>query len=314
MTLAQQTGFALRNARLVSDLQHLNATMRALNRGLGDANSELAQLDSVKTDFVTIASHELRTPLAQIRGYTDIIDTINEQGMLDQSQTTVLVTNLRKATERMEELIAAMLDVSQLDVDAMDLRFAPTTIESVTRQAIEPLTDAIRQRKLSLLVRGMKGLPQLEADLQRLVQAFRNVIVNAIKFTPDGGRIEITASLQPAQIKGGVDHILVTIADTGVGIDATHTELIFKKFYRAFDPQLHSTGTYKFLGAGPGLGLTIAKGVIESHGGRIWAESEGHNVEGTPGSTFYVLLPTVPPADARRAVTFDTAATKLPSK
>ncbi|MBC8098442.1 MAG: hypothetical protein H7Y11_03290, partial [Armatimonadetes bacterium] len=127
MTLAQQTGFALRNARLVSDLQHLNATMRALNRGLGDANSELAQLDSVKTDFVTIASHELRTPLAQIRGYTDIIDTINEQGMLDQSQTTVLVTNLRKATERMEELIAAMLDVSQLDVDAMDLRFAPTT-------------------------------------------------------------------------------------------------------------------------------------------------------------------------------------------
>src|SRR5690606_24327441 len=112
-TLAQQTGLALRNARLVADLQHLNATMRSLNHGLEDANQELARLDSVKTDFVTIASHELRTPLAQIRGYTDIIDAVNEQGMLEQEQTTLLVNNLRKATERMEELIAAMLDVSQ---------------------------------------------------------------------------------------------------------------------------------------------------------------------------------------------------------
>jgi signal transduction histidine kinase len=311
-TLAQQTGFALRNARLVADLQHLNATMRSLNRGLEDANRELARLDAVKTDFVTIASHELRTPLAQIRGYTDIIDTINEQGMLDQEQTTVLVSNLRKATERMEELISAMLDVSQLDVNAMDLRFTQTSTDTVLRMAIEPLTESIKHRKQSLMVRGVKGLPSIQADLQRLVQAFRNVIVNAIKFTPDGGRIEITASLQPAQAKDGVDHILVTIADTGVGIDPAHLELIFKKFYRTYDPQLHSTGTYKFLGAGPGLGLTIAKGVIESHGGRIWAESEGHSVDNPPGATFYILLPTTPPEDARRVVTFETSGAKLP--
>lgn len=311
-TLAQQTGFALRNARLVADLQHLNFSMRSLNRGLEDANRELARLDSVKTDFVTIASHELRTPLAQIRGYTDIIDAVNEQGMLDQEQTNVLVANLRKATERMEELISAMLDVSQLDVNAMDLRFTQISVDTVLRMAIEPLTEEIKHRKQSLMVRGVKGLPTIQADLQRLVQAFRNVIINAIKFTPDGGRIDITASLQPAQAKEGVDHILVSIADTGVGIDPAHLELIFKKFYRTFDPQLHSTGTYKFLGAGPGLGLTIAKGVIESHGGRIWAESERHNLESLPGSTFYILLPTTPPEDARRAVTFETNGLKLP--
>ncbi|MBC8170861.1 MAG: GAF domain-containing protein, partial [Anaerolineae bacterium] len=162
-TLAHQTGFALRNARLVADLQHLNATMRSLNGGLEGANRELARLDSVKTDFVTIASHELRTPLAQIRGYTDIIDTINDQGMLDQDQTTVLVNNLRKATERMEELISAMLDVSQLDVNAMDLRFTQTATDTVLRLAIEPLTDAIKQRKQSLMVRGVKGLPPVQA-------------------------------------------------------------------------------------------------------------------------------------------------------
>lgn len=304
-TLAQQVGFALRNARLVADLRHLNASMRSLNEGLEEANRELERLDSVKTDFVTIASHELRTPLAQIRGYTDMIDSVNEAGMLEEAQVASMVNNLRKATERMEELIAAMLDVSQIDVNAMDLRFTETTPETILRMAIEPLTNEIRQRKLNLTARW-KGLPPLQADLQRMVQAFRNIIVNAIKFTPDGGHIEIVATLQPARNANDVDHVLVSIADTGVGIDRDNLELIFKKFYRTFDPQLHSTGAYKFLGAGPGLGLTIAKGVIEAHGGRIWAESEYHNIENGPGSTFYVELPLRQQQEEKRAVTFDT--------
>jgi signal transduction histidine kinase len=281
-TLAQQVGFALRNARLVADLRHLNETMHSLNSGLEEANQELERLDSVKTDFVTIASHELRTPLAQIRGYTDMIDAINEAGMLEQTQVTSMVGNLRKATERMEELIAAMLDVSQIDVNAMDLRFTETTPETILRMAIEPLTNEIRQRKLNLTARW-KGLPPVQADLQRMVQAFRNIVVNAIKFTPDGGQIEIVATLQPSQNAKDIDHVLVSISDTGVGIDKGNLELIFKKFYRTFDPQLHSTGAYKFLGAGPGLGLTIAKGVIEAHGGKIWAESEYHSIDECPG-------------------------------
>jgi signal transduction histidine kinase len=303
-TLAQQTGVALRNSRLVDDLQHLNKSMRTLNMKLKSTNEQLQTMDKVKSDFVTIASHELRTPLAQVRGYTDIVDALNEQGILDQDQTNNLVSNLRKATERMEELISAMLDVSQLDVDAMDLRFTQTSVEAVTRMAIEPLTDAIRQRKLTLSARGLRGLPNIQADLQRIVQAFRNVIVNAIKFTPDGGKIEITASLQESDEEG--DHILVSIQDTGVGIDRANLEMIFKKFFRAYDPSLHSTGTYKFLGAGPGLGLTIARGVIEGHGGRIWAESTAHDMEARPGSTFHILLPVTMPEDAeKRVVSFE---------
>ncbi len=298
-TLANQTGVALRNARLVADLRHLNNSMGKLNKDLEDANKQMEKLDSVKTDFITIASHELRTPLAQIRGYTDILDALNEQGMLNQDQTKGMVANLRKASERTEELIAAMLDVSQIDVNAMDLRFAQTTPESVVRLAIEPLTDAIKQRKLTLSARGLRGLPPIEADMQRLVQAFRNVVVNAIKFTPDGGRIEITASLAPSETPDTPDQILVAISDTGVGISKENLELIFEKFYRAYDPSLHSTGSYKFMGAGPGLGLTIARGVIEGHGGKIWAESPGHSMETFPGSTFYILLPVSPPEDAR---------------
>lgn len=302
--LANQTGVALRNTRLVADLRHLNKSMQMLNRNLGDANERMGKLDSVKTDFVTIASHELRTPLAQVRGYTDIVDALNDQGMLDQDQTRGLVNNLRKATERMEELIAAMLDVSQLDVNAMDLRFAQTSPESVLRMAIEPLTDPIKQRKLTLSARGLRGLPPIEADMQRLVQAFRNIITNAIKFTPDGGRIDITAQYHEATDDDDA-HIIVSISDTGVGIGKEHVELIFNKFYRAADPGLHSTGTYKFMGAGPGLGLTIAKGVIEGHGGRIWAESPGYNTQTTPGSTFYIKLPLTPPATASRVLPFE---------
>ncbi len=299
-TLANQTGVALRNARLVADLRKLNEDTALLNNGLASANQQMGKLDAVKTDFVTIASHELRTPLAQLRGYTDIMAALNEQGMLDIEKTSGMIDNMRKATERMEELIAAMLDVSQLDVNAMDLRFAQTTIESVVRMAVEPLTDAIKQRKLTLSARGLKGLPSIEADLQRLVQAFRNVVVNAIKFTPDKGRIEVTASLHTPESHNEPPAIMVAITDTGVGISAENIDLIFQKFFRGYDPGLHSTGTYKFMGAGPGLGLTIAKGVIEGHGGKIWAESPGHDEENFLGSTFYILLPLKSPDTIRR--------------
>jgi signal transduction histidine kinase len=226
-----------------------------------------------------------------------------------------MVSNLRKASERMDELIGAMLDVSQLDVNAMDLRFTETTLDNVIRLAIEPLTDAIKQRHMMLSARGLRGLPPFQADAQRLVQAFRNIVGNAIKYTPDGGRIEIKASFIPATDPGKKtsDYLLVTISDTGVGIDKENLELIFRKFYRTSDPSLHSTGTYKFMGAGPGLGLTIAQGVIDGHGGTIWAESSGHSMEKLPGTTFYVRLPLQPPETAGRVLPFRAQQQALPS-
>jgi signal transduction histidine kinase len=261
----------------------------------------------VKTDFVTIASHELRTPLAQIRGYTDILDAMNEQAMLDQDQVSGMVNNMRKATDRLEKLIADMLDVSQLGLDAMDLRFAQTTLDSVLRLAIEPLAESVKQRKLQLTARGLRNLPPIEADMQRLVQAFRNLCVNAIKYTPDGGRIDINAHLEKDEVTRQ-EQIVVEIADTGIGIDPRFQELIFEKFFRVADPGLHSTGTTKFMGAGPGLGLTIARGVIEGHGGKIEVQSQGFDAEKLPGSTFIITLPIHPPKSARRVLPFEGAA------
>jgi len=306
MVIAQQVGTALRSARLIDDLQHLNNTMRALNKRLESAKTELEKLDSIKTDFITIASHELRTPLAQIRGYTDIIDSMNEQNLLRPGQTTQFVQNLRKSTERMEELISNMLDVSQIDVNALDLRFVHTSIESIIRMAFDPMKEAAEQRKITVERSGFEGLPAIHGDMQRLVQAFRNIFVNAVKYTPDGGRIDITARHEPARSVNETDHIVVVIKDTGVGVAPKDLELIFQKFYRGYDPSLHSTGMYKFMGAGPGLGLTIARGVINGHGGSVWVESPGHDMKEFPGSTFYIRLPVNPPAGSRRVLPFDT--------
>ena len=299
MNIATQTGVALRNARLVADLRRREAEQAELNRALSAAKDQLEQLDGVKTDFITIASHELRTPLAQIRGYTDIMEAMNDDSMLDQEQIAGMMSNLRKAADRLENLIAAMLDVSQIDVNAMDLRFAPVAIEHAMRMAIEPLTEAIRSRKLMLSARGLRDLPPIQGDMQRLVQAFRNVVLNAIKYTPDGGRIDISGRMQD-------DSVLVMIKDSGIGIDPAHHELIFEKFFRVQDPSLHSTGTTKFMGAGPGLGLTIARGVITAHGGRIWVESEGCDTEKLPGSCFYIQLPLNPPESSERVAPFDS--------
>ena len=302
IVIGQQVGTALRSARLIDDLRHLNTSMQSLNSQLQIAKQDLEKLDSIKTDFVTIASHELRTPLAQVRGYTDIIDSLNEQGILESKQTKTLTNNLRHATERIEELISAMMDVSQLDVNAMDLHFVHTKPETIVKLALDPLKEAIEQRQLIVEYKDLSDLPAIQADMQRIVQAVSNIIVNAIKFTPDSGKIEIFGS---TEVRDNTDYVVIAIKDTGVGIHQHDLELIFQKFYRGFDPQLHSTGTYKFMGAGPGLGTTIAKGIIEGHGGRIWAESAGHDMEKLPGATFYISMPVKPPEDARRVLPFD---------
>jgi signal transduction histidine kinase len=137
-------------------------------------------------------------------------------------------------------------------------------------------------------------LPPIQADFKRLVQAFHNVIGNAIKYTPDHGRITIVGRELPV-VDGEREQVEVVITDSGIGIDSQYHELIFEKFFRIGDPQLHSTGSTKFKGAGPGLGLPIAKGVIEAHEGRIWVESDGEDEERLPGAEVHIILPLIPP-------------------
>ncbi len=298
--LANQTVAALENARLVSDLRSLNREISSLNQDLNLTNERLERLDSVKSDFIAIASHELRTPLTQIQGYVDLLLEMSERNLLTPEQITDIMTSLRRASLRMGEVISSMLDVSQIDVDNMDLNFVETSLASIIKLAIEPYSDAIHNRNLTLVARGLRNLPPIHGDYKRLVQAFENLITNAIKFTPDGGKINVSGEVFERDADGQPRSVRIIVEDSGIGIAKEHHELIFEKFYRIGSTQLHSTGTTKFKGAGPGLGLPITRGIIEGHGGRIWVESPRSSDEENPGSAFHIVLPISPPAmDAR---------------
>ncbi len=293
--MADQTVVALQNSRLYGELTAQNETVRRLNVDLVQKNERLRIMDRVKSDFIAIASHELRTPLTQVIGYADILGDMNEDGSLSREQTNSLLGHINRATKHLESLIAAMLDASEIDTAGMKLRLAPTPLESVILVALEPLAEAMRERRITLTTNGMSGLPAVQADQMRLVQAFTNLIGNAVKYTPDHGQISISAGVSPAE-NGAGEYVELVISDTGIGIDPEFHELIFEKFFRIGDPQLHSTGSTKFKGAGPGLGLPIAKGVIQAHGGEIWVESDQEDEDRMPGSRFYVILPVNPPA------------------
>lgn len=291
--LAEQTVIALQNALLYSELNRQNDYIRNLNSDLRRQNERLEILDRIKSDFITIASHELRTPLTQVKGYADILSSMNEEAPLSQKETREIVGHICRASSRLEALITAMLDASQLEVAGMELTFQRTRLEVIIQLAIEPLLEALQQRHIHLEMIGLGDLPPIQADFKRLVQAFHNIIGNAIKYTPDYGNILISAQRQPSA--GKHEFLEAIISDSGIGIDPQYHDLIFEKFFRIGNPELHSTGSTKFKGAGPGLGLHIAKGVIEAHGGRIWVESEGEDEEHLPGSHFHIILPLTGP-------------------
>jgi signal transduction histidine kinase len=291
--LADQTVVALQNARLYSELGEQNARVRDLNNNLIEQNERLEIMDRVKSDFITIASHELRTPLTQVKGYTDILAAMNEENALTREQTREIVGHVNRATLQLEGLITAMLDASQLDVDGMQLTFVKTKLDTILRLAVEPVAQATRERRISISSHGIDELPEIYADFKRLVQSFTNIIGNAVKYTPDQGSISIEGRVIPSH-EGHDDYIEIVVADSGIGIDSKFHDLIFEKFFRIGDPQLHSTGSTKFKGAGPGLGLPIARGVIEAHGGQIWVESHGEDEQNLPGSRFFITLPILP--------------------
>ncbi len=293
-TLADQTAVALENARLFDDLKSRNAENERLNEELTAVNRELTQLDQAKSDFIDIASHELRTPLTQVRGYADILGEVIEGGSLTPGSGLQLTQGIRKAIRRLQEIVDIIFDVSQIDTETLVLNLLPTQVARIVRAAVDTWGAALEEREQTLTVEGLGDLPTIIADSRRLKQVFSHLIQNAIKFTPDGGQIRITGRLLDEGMPPQDQTIEVVVADTGIGLAPDDLERIFEKFYCVGNAMLHSTSKTKFKGAGPGLGLTIARGIVEAHGGHIWAESPGHDEEICPGSEFHIVLPMQP--------------------
>jgi signal transduction histidine kinase len=133
----------------------------------------------------------------------------------------------------------------------------------------------------------------VNGDAEQLESALSRIVSNALKYTPDGGQVSVTAHLLGKSESEGKSFVEIVVTDTGVGIALDKQKTIFEMFNTASNIALHSTSKTQFMGSGAGLGLTIAKGIIESHSGRIWVESEGYDPERLPGSKFFVLLPSI---------------------
>jgi signal transduction histidine kinase len=287
-TIASQTGVALENARLVENLKRLNVQVREAYMFLDRANHELAKLELTKSNFISIASHELRTPLTVARGYTEML--LDDPALSEPVRE--LVKGIHKSTIRLHEIMDSMFDVAQMDARSMELQkqdvFVPELIRSVAQELAKFASE--REQELTL---DMPQLPSIKADPNTLRKLFYHLIINAIKFTPNNGKITITGKQLPANNRdlpeGGVE---VIVSDTGVGVDKGYQELIFTKFYQPGELlNRHSTGKTKFKGSGVGLGLALSRGIVEAHGGRIWVESPGYDEDECPGSDFHVVLP-----------------------
>lgn len=284
-TVANQTAVALQNARVVENMRQLTLDITQLNQDLRRANERAARLDRAKSDFLTIASHELRTPLTHVKGYADVLAELGAANALTPDQIISMTANIGRAVDRLEAIIKAIVDLAAIERDEMDLLFAPTTLVEVMELALRPWLRPIQIRHQRLEVTGIEDIPPITADQYRLSQAFSNLISNAIKYTPDEGRITIQARMI------GERHYEVIVSDTGVGIDHRDQAFIFDKFYSGGDLDQHSSGQYSFKGGGPGLGLSIARGIVGAHGGRIWVVSPGYDESRCPGSEFHVVLP-----------------------
>lgn len=259
---------------------------------LARANRELAHLEQAKTDFISIAAHELKTPLTLIQGYVNILRDVE----VDERAAS-FIEGVYRGAQRMGNIIDNMLDLSALDTGQLNLVLEPISLNSMIKLILTQSNQAITVRNQTVETVELDTLPNVEADPARLHQVFQQIISNAIKYTPDGGQITISGQLAAAT-ETTPQNVRILVRDNGIGIAPEDRDNIFRRFYRTGNSNLHSTGQTKFMGAGPGLGLAIVKGLVEAHGGKVWVESPGYDIENCPGSTFNVLLPVqaIPPA------------------
>lgn len=289
---------ALENARLFNRTRRFNEQLeyevRQRTQALQDAYEQLERLDKAKADFIAVTAHELRTPITVIKAYSQLLQKKGDEADGNDN----LVAGIVSGVNRLHEIVTTMLWMVKIDSKALEIFPEPLNMVELIGQIIKGLAEDIASRKQRVIVDdSLVALPSITGDEDALKVVFANIIVNAIKYTPDGGEIRIhgRAWENPPQPDLPTDAIAITISDSGIGIAPEAQELIFTKFYQTGDVALHSSGKTKFKGGGPGLGLAIARGIIEAHHGRLWAESPGHDEKSCPGSHFHIVLPRVQP-------------------
>jgi signal transduction histidine kinase len=287
--LGQSAQMSLNIIRTTLDRMRANDQMAI--RELQNTNKVLRQLDRNKLEFIQVAAHELRTPLTVLKGYVNVLRAFPE--LKANASLSEVLDGILKGADRMHEVVNMMLDVTRIDNETLKIMAVPVPLKSVVNDLTRDFTKAAAERKLSLTVEHDPDTPNINADPTLVQKALYHLVVNAIKYTPDGGWIVV--STRPITTEKNLPGVEIKVKDSGIGLDAEHHELIFEKFYQVGDVSIHSSGKTSFRGGGPGLGLAIVRGVARAHGGKAWVESLGYDETNLQGCTFYLHLPINPP-------------------
>ncbi len=251
--IASQAAVAINNARLVEALQK--------------AYDELGKVDKIKTDFIAIASHELRTPLGMVLGYASLLK--EETG----EATSEYASAVLNSALRMRSLIEDMTNMNMLRIGSAEMSFEATQLGSILEAAHQEMADLIRAKGQSVELHISEEALEANLDGPKMIMALTNLINNAIRFTPPEGQIWLNLERRGSEA-------WFRVRDNGIGIPSERLESIFDQFYQVEE---HMTRRHE----GMGLGLAIVRAIVEAHGGRVWAESEGVN----KGACVTIALP-----------------------
>lgn len=237
--------------------------------------TQLHQLQTVRRDFISNISHELRTPVASLRA---LVDTLADGAIDDPPAAQRFLSRMDVEVEAMAQMVQELLELAHIESGQTPLRLRELPATEVVGPGAERLRPQAERAAISLTIDAPEWLPSIVVDLDRIQQVMANLVQNAIKFTPAGGAIHVQVAHHPDR-----GELLVAVCDTGAGIAPDDLPRIFERFYKADRARS---------GGGAGLGLAIAKHIVQAHGGRIWAESTYGK-----GSNFYFTLPIAYPAE-----------------
>ena len=274
-TIAQQVSLPLKSA--------------TLNQEIIETNAKLERLERLKSEFISIVSHELRTPLTSIKNSLDILMS-GRCGEITPASEKFLAMAMRNV-QRLSGIINDLLDLSKIEAGKMDFHFAPTNINTVINYVKSALSEVAKTKGLNLVTEEYQKIPDITADSRRLEQVLTNLVSNAIKFTPEGKTITISSRLVNADdikvneyFKDSIqnlsgEYVEVCVKDEGNGIES-------KNLLHAFDKFAQIENSLSRKAGGTGLGLPIAKQLLDAHKGAIWCDSEINK-----GSKFYFIIP-----------------------
>ena len=287
--LSTIAGKAIVNAKLLDKLTKSNAELERTISTLQNITKDLSNFEVIKSNFISIASHELRTPLTVTRGYVEML--LEDQNLPNTQRD--LLNGIYKGVLKQEEILDSLFELARLDSSSDILRAEELSLNDIIREVSQKVSKQVNQRQQVLVV-DLPALPRIVGDRASIRRLFLNIVQNAIKFTPDHGKITISAIVTPP-----IDHqdegIEVIIRDTGVGISKELQDVIFTRFYQPGEKVDHlSSSKFRFKGSGLGLGLALSRAIIKAHGGRIWVVSAGNDERGLPGSEFHLFFPFQP--------------------